>query len=220
MGLLFIRGLLMDSPTASNKQIGQPGEGTLQGLSVDWMNALKERDETAFLSLYREFSGQVLAICLRVLNDRHIAEDVLSEVFWEIWRQPQRYDSSRGTPQTYLLMLARSRAIDRLREMSRRAKVLNEARDRIPALCLTQGDETPSTNVNRQEEWQVLRTALESLDAKQRQVLELAFFGGMSHQQIASRLDHPLGTVKSRIRQGLMHLRAKLSPSFAERYRP
>jgi RNA polymerase sigma-70 factor (ECF subfamily) len=183
---------------------------------IAWMNSLKERDEAAFLSLYRGFSGQVLAVCVRILQDRHMAEDVLSEVFWEIWREPQRYDSSRSTPQTYLLMVARSRSIDRLRDLSRRAKTLakasveNRADDWVPSR------DGPEANVDRLEDRQVLREALETLDANQRQVLELAFFGGLSHQQIASRLDHPLGTVKSRIRQGLIHLKSKLAPSFSE----
>jgi RNA polymerase sigma-70 factor (ECF subfamily) len=116
-------------------------------------------------------------------------------------------------------MVARSRAIDRLRELGRRAKAVCNAVTAGQLSDMVPSRDGPEASTYRQEEKQLVRSALESLDFNQRQVLELAFFGGMSHQQIASRLDHPLGTVKSRIRQGLIHLRAKLAASFAEQYR-
>jgi RNA polymerase sigma-70 factor, ECF subfamily len=185
---------------------------------IAWMAALRTGDEEAFLQLYRLYGEHVLAVCLRILHDRHVAEDVLSEIFWEIWRHPERYDSSRSTPQTYLLMVARSRAIDRLRELSRRAKVIVDA----GAAQLADGKITlqdlPETSANRQEEKKLVLAAVDCLDANQRQVLELAFFQGLSHQQIAEHLNHPLGTVKSRIRQALIHLRTKLSSAFPERF--
>ena len=185
---------------------------------IAWMAALRTGDEEAFLQLYRQYGEHVLAVCLRILHDRHVAEDVLSEIFWEIWRHPERYDSSRSTPHTYLLMVARSRAIDRLRELSRRAKVIVHA----GAAQLADGKITlhdlPETAANRQEEKHLVLAAVDGLDANQRQVLELAFFKGLSHQQIAEHLNHPLGTVKSRIRQALIHLRTKLSSAFPERF--
>ena len=185
---------------------------------IAWMAALRIGDEEAFLQLYRQYGEHVLAVCLRILHDRHVAEDVLSEIFWEIWRHPERYDSSRSTPQTYLLMVARSRAIDRLRELSRRAKVIVDA----GAAQLADGKITlhdlPQTAASQQEEKHLVLAAVDCLDANQRQVLELAFFKGLSHQQIAEHLNHPLGTVKSRIRQALIHLRTKLSSAFPERF--
>ena len=185
---------------------------------IAWMAALRTGDEEAFLQLYRQYGELVLAVCLRILHDRHVAEDVLSEIFWEIWRHPERYDSSRSTPQTYLLMVARSRAIDRLRELSRRAKVIVDA----GAAQLADGkialNDLPETSASQQEEKQLVLAAVDCLDANQRQVLELAFFKGLSHQQIAEHLNHPLGTVKSRIRQALIHLRTKLSSAFPERF--
>lgn len=182
------------------------------------MSALRTGDEEAFLQLYRQYGEHVLAVCLRILHDRHVAEDVLSEIFWEIWRHPDRYDSSRSTPQTYLLMVARSRAIDRLRELTRRGKVIVDA----GAAQLTDGKialhDLPEKSASQQEEKHLVLAAVDCLDANQRQVLELSFFQGLSHQQIAEHLNHPLGTVKSRIRQALIHLRTKLSSSFPERF--
>jgi RNA polymerase sigma-70 factor (ECF subfamily) len=207
----------MSSPIKISSQDGEQHVEFSQ--EITWMKSLNDRSESAFLSLYHEFSGKVLAVCLRILQDRHAAEDVLSEVFWEIWREPQRYDSSRSSPQTYLLMVARSRAIDRLREVGRRERVLEEAAAANTVRDLAPEQSRPEASIDRQEERHLLLSALQSLDAKQRQVLELAFYGGLSHQQIAKRLDHPLGTVKSRIRQGIIHLRSKLAASFAEQYR-
>jgi RNA polymerase sigma-70 factor (ECF subfamily) len=187
---------------------------------IMWMESLRSRDEQAFLRVYRQFGDQVLAVCLRVLNDRHLSEDVLSEIFWEIWTHPDRYDSSRSTPQTYLLMVARSRAIDRLRELGRRAKVINEVAESLTA----QGDKTPTelpeVRTLLHEDKQLVLAAVDGLEANQRQALELAFFQGLSHQQIAEHLNHPLGTVKSRIRQALIHLRTKLAGAFPERHNP
>jgi RNA polymerase sigma-70 factor, ECF subfamily len=212
----------MDSSTKMSLGISQddriePRENRFHQ-EIAWMAALRTGDEEAFLQLYRQYGENVLAVCLRILHDRHVAEDVLSEIFWEIWRHPDRYDSSRSTPQTYLLMVARSRAIDRLRELSRRAKVIVDA----GAAQLADGKITPhdlpETVASQQEEKHLVLAAVDGLDANQRQVLELAFFKGLSHQQIAEHLNHPLGTVKSRIRQALIHLRTKLSSTFPERF--
>lgn len=212
----------MDKPAPAAPHLAAPSkahstDGKYQ-LEVAWMAALCEGDESAFLELYRAYGDRVLAVCLRVLHDLHTAEDVLSEVFWEIWRHPERYDSSRSTPQTYLLMVARSRAIDRLRESARRAKTISAAGVFAPEVGVIKPDNLPEASVHRQEEKHLVRRALQNLDAPQRQVLELAFFGGLSHQEIATHLDSPLGTVKSRIRQGLIHLRSKLSSTFPERF--
>jgi RNA polymerase sigma-70 factor, ECF subfamily len=210
----------MDSPliTPASEEYRPALESVKTGPEVAWMSALRQRDEAAFLQLFRQYGEQVLAVCMRILHDRHAAEDVLSEVFWEIWREPQRYDSSRSTPQTYLLMVARSRSIDRLRESGRRARVLAEATTAAKACDTIASVHLPESKLNLQEERVLIRSAIETLDANQRKVLELAFFEGMSHQQIAEFLDHPLGTVKSRIRQGLIHLRARLASTFPERY--
>ncbi len=218
-------GPTMDKPDPTSKA----GEVHLTGSlptddkcqqDIAWMSALRHGDEAAFLELYHAYGDRVLAVCLRVLHDRQLAEDVLSEVFWEIWRHPDRYEASRSTPQTYLLMVARSRSIDRLREIARRARVLNAATESARDGDGIFPDIPPETGLVRQEQNHLVRTALDHLEDNQRQVLELAFFGGLSHQQIAKHLDSPLGTVKSRIRQGLIHLRAKLSSTFPERFRP
>lgn len=207
----------MDSVVGMSDSTAEASRQNKLRQEMEWMAALRSRDEQAFLQLYRQYGDQVLAVCLRILHDRHVAEDVLSEIFWEIWTHPDRYDSSRSTPQTYLLMVARSRAIDRLREVGRRAKVINEVAETISAQGSKTPSELPEASTLRHEDKQLVLAAVNGLEANQRQALELAFFQGLSHQQIAEHLNHPLGTVKSRIRQALIHLRAKLATAFPER---
>jgi RNA polymerase sigma-70 factor (ECF subfamily) len=192
------------------------GDDQLDQLSDAQLMANVERgDERSFRALYRRKSGQVLAVCLRILNDWHAAEDVLSQVFWEIWSKPDRYDASRSSPQAYLLVMARSRAIDRLRGRQRRARLGS-----VPLGGDAQQDwlaeAAPRQEpVELDEDRQQVRQALGDLDPVQQQVLELAFFEGLTHQQIAERLDMPLGTTKSKIRQGLIRLRGSLSSYFS-----
>ena len=165
----------------------------------------------AFREFFRRRAPEAQAVCFRVLGDRQEAEDVVSEVFFELWSRRDRYDGSRGSPRSYLLMLARSRSIDRYRSQARSA-----LRPHSMAEELTEGDaglagnEAPGEKLMRSEEQQQALTALRELEPSQRQTLELAFYEGLSHAQIASRLDMPLGTVKSHIRRGLARLRQKL----------
>lgn len=200
-------------PLAPEEVVTPAGED----LGVRWMIALKKQDESAFQNLLRQFGGKAFAVCLRILCDQQAAEDVLSEVFWEIWQNPERYDSSRSSPQTYILLIARSRAIDRLRSLGRKGSLVVD--NLAPYLESNSVDPigSPEDKISTKEESQLVRTALGRLNVTEREVLELSFFEGLSHQQIADRLQSPLGTVKSRIRQGLSHLRAKLSSTFPER---
>ncbi len=196
-------------------QGSSPGEGV--ELEKHWMAALQERDESAFQNLFRQFGERAFAVCLRVLRDRQAAEDVLSEVFWQIWEHPERYDSSRSSPRTYILLVARSRAIDRLRSLGRQGELV--CYKQVPYLETNSTDRIPSPvdQTREEEEARLIRKALEELGTSQRTALELSFFEGLSHQQIAERMETPLGTIKSRIRQGLIHLRTRLSSKFPER---
>jgi RNA polymerase sigma-70 factor (ECF subfamily) len=210
----------MDNVVGLPESLAEESRESKLRQEIGWMAGLRSRDEQAFLQLYRQYGDQVLAVCLRVLHDRHVAEDVLSEIFWEIWTHPDRYDSSRSTPQTYLFMVARSRAIDRLREQGRRAKVISEVAKSLAGKDDKAPSELPEASAVLFEDKQLVLAAVNGLEAHQRQALELAFFQGLSHQQIAEHLNHPLGTVKSRIRQALIHLRTKLAAAFPERNIP
>jgi RNA polymerase sigma-70 factor (ECF subfamily) len=167
-------------------------------------------DQEAFARFFDRHSPAVLGLLFRVLGGRRgEAEEVLQEVFLQVWRQANRYQPCRSTPRGWLLMLARSRALDRLRRRDARGRHEQEAAadasfSRLAAPLGTQRLEEAETR-NR------VGSALNLLSPEQRRCIELAFFEGLTHTQIAARLDAPLGTVKSRILLGMNKLRQALS---------
>jgi RNA polymerase sigma-70 factor (ECF subfamily) len=175
------------------------------------LSAVRLGDRAAFRAVFQRYAPEVLALCQQVLRQRADAEDALAEVFCEIWTRRQRYDSRRGSARSYLFTLARSRAIDRLRTLGSRPeiKVESEART-VPPEQLASAESTPPASAMQTEAKTRVATALAALDARQRTALELAYYEGLSHQQVAERLALPLGTVKSHIRKGLLKLRGAL----------
>lgn len=174
--------------------------------------AVKAGDKEALRVLYQRYSAAVMAICLRIVRDPHDAEEVTAEVFYEMWQRSERYDTSRASPRAYLFMVARSRAIDQKRAMTRRAAKVSLAgefgiRLEEAAVSATEG----ADDVRQQDERQAIVQALRRLDPQRRQVLELAFFEGLTHVQIAEQLKTPLGTIKSWIRTSLLVLRKQIS---------
>jgi RNA polymerase sigma-70 factor (ECF subfamily) len=172
------------------------------------MAKVADGDESALSTLYDRYNRLAFTICLRVLKDRGEAEDVLVEVFQELWTRANRYDVSRGSPMTYLSTLARSRAIDRLR-----AKGKNRAQPAdlsTAAAGAASDDPDPSDSVELGEQRKRVVVALNELDPVYRQAVELSFYDGLSHSEIATKLNKPLGTVKTYIRQGLIRLRDRL----------
>lgn len=171
-------------------------------------------DQSAMGGLYDRYSPMVLALALRVLRDRASAEELLNDVFMELWNRIERYDASRGSVATYLLTLCRSRAIDRLRARRRHSLVA------LPEAGLAEPEPdslgTALRTVVADEHHQLLKAALERLAPEQRQALELAYFDDLSHSQIAERLARPLGTVKTHIRQGLIQLRESMRNTMDE----
>jgi RNA polymerase sigma-70 factor (ECF subfamily) len=171
------------------------------------MRGIAAGDRTAFSTLFDRHSALLLAICRRILKDAGESEDILIDVFFEVWSRADRFDASRGSPLTYLVTLARSRAIDRQRSQGSRLRE-TAANPENSTQISPQADplQTASTN----EQGQIVRAALAGLDPQQRQVLECAFYEGLSHSEIAEKLQKPLGTVKTYIRQGLIRLRDSL----------
>lgn len=169
------------------------------------MKGIAASDPGALRTLYERYSPTVLAVARRIIGDAQEAEQLLVDVFLEMWQRPDRYDAARGCPLTYLLTLTRSRAIDRRRSMS--------ARGGGPAMAAPVGAERPATDgsplqtVLLTERRAQVRRALEELDPQQRQAIECAYFDCLTHVQIAQKLNKPLGTIKTHIRLGLMRLR-------------
>jgi RNA polymerase sigma-70 factor (ECF subfamily) len=161
--------------------------------------------------LYDRHSPLVLAVCRRVLKDAAEAEDVLTAVFFELWSKADRFDASRGSPLTYLMTLARSRAIDRRRSRAARPVALssdNRAAENAAAMASTAPSPLQSSDINEQR--QRIRAALAELEPAQREAIECSFYEGLSHSEIAEKLQKPLGTVKTYIRQGLIRLRDRI----------
>jgi RNA polymerase sigma-70 factor (ECF subfamily) len=162
----------------------------------------------ALAELYDRHARAVYSLALRILQDPGDAEDIVQDVFSQAWRQAARYDASRGVVAAWLLTLAHSRAIDRLR--ARRARPENAPNERAAANLVDPGF-LPDLQVLTGEQIARVRAALEALPVLQRIAIELAYYEGLTHVEIAARLEQPLGTVKTRIRLALMKLRDALA---------
>ena len=166
-------------------------------------------DQAALATFYDRTSPQVFGLALKILNNREAAEEVTLDVYTQVWRQAHTYDRTRGTPGAWLMMLARTRAIDRFR-----AGAVEHGRiESLDAVELfISADDTPEQDVEGLERRRYVQQALEVLTAEQRQAIALAYFYGLSQSEIAEKLQLPLGTVKTRIRLGMMKLREALAP--------
>ena len=178
----------------------------------DWAALIKrvaDGDQFALTTLYDATSRLVFGLILRVVTDRSSAEEVLLDVYTQVWRQASTYDRKRGAPLAWLMTIARTRGIDRLR--SGRHERLNK--DSLDAIGeVTASTPSPEADTVTAERRQLVRSALETLSAEQREVIELAYYSGLSHSEIALQLGQPLGTVKTRTRLGMMKLRDTLRP--------
>ncbi len=169
-------------------------------------------DESALAQLYDRWSQAVLALVVHLVRDRDDAEDVLEETFWQAWRQASRYESARGEVGTWLLTIARSRSLDRLRSRRRlREEPLTPVHASTAEATEESSNRDPATHVEMLERRTLVAGALQTLPPEQRQVLELAYFGGLSQTEIADRTGQPLGTVKTRTRLAAQKLRDSLA---------
>jgi RNA polymerase sigma-70 factor, ECF subfamily len=168
--------------------------------------AVGRGDQQAFASLYDRVTPQVLGVALRVLRDRSLAEEVTQEVMVEVWRKAERFDPERGTASGWITTLAHRRAVDRVRsEQASRDRDDRVSRRDEPRAFDAVADEV---QVNL-DHWQV-RKALATLTERQREAIELAYFGGHTYRDVAKVLGIPEGTAKSRLRDGLLRLREAL----------
>ncbi len=171
------------------------------------------KDAEAFGVLYDRHGGVAYSLAYRIVGERGAAEDVTQEAFISIWRSGTRYDAARGSVRAWLLGIVRNRAIDALRSRSRGAPKLNLDDDSI--LEQRPAEERTETEALRRETAAEVRGVLEGLPGEQSKVIELAFFGGFSHSEIAAMLGVPLGTVKGRMRLGLEKVRGQLAEGLA-----
>jgi RNA polymerase sigma-70 factor (ECF subfamily) len=195
-------------PKVSSLPIRPPTDA--ESRQAELIRGVAEGDNQALASLYDATSRTVYGLLLRIISDPSTAEEVLLDVYAQVWRQAGSYSAERGKPLAWLTTIARSRAIDRLRRGRQEQQLTAPFEEATRAAV----GETVEEGVRAGEVRAVVRAALDALAPEQREVIELAYYGGMSHSEIAAARGLPLGTVKTRTRLGLMRLREILRPAW------
>lgn len=167
------------------------------------MQRIVQRDQQALETLYQRYANLVYNMAYQVLQNRSAAEEVTQDIFFQVWRWPEKWDPDRGRFTSWLLTITRHTAIDRLRRENRRPTLTQHSLDDITHLLPA----APSHDNHAHDNGRLLRSLLSGLPADQRQVILLAFYRGLTHTEIADQLGVPVGTVKSRLRLGLTKLR-------------
>ena len=183
-----------------------PEETRVEQEDRELIQCIASKDANALETFYTRYNRLAFSLVFRIVGNRADAEDVLTDVFWQVWQQSSRYDSSRGRPVAWLLTIARTRAIDCLRSSNRRQVRTDDLEaQKEPPPSAAEADSYVLADTRK-----AVQGALQTLPEQQRIALELAYFRGMSHTEIAAALGQPLGTVKDRIRTGMVHLRKRL----------
>jgi len=173
----------------------------LRATDAALMGRLAQRDESALSLLYDRYAGMLTSVLNRVLHDSQAAEEILQDIFFQLWNSPSRFDQSRGSLPGWLMVIARNRAISRLRRHNP-AAASEELMENTIVMPFNL-----ETAVSRQEMVGRVKSALENLPKEQRAAVELAYFEGLTHSEIAERTGDPLGTVKTRLRTGVETLK-------------
>jgi RNA polymerase sigma-70 factor (ECF subfamily) len=173
---------------------------------AEMIGKIVHRDREAFDLFYERYAQIIFNLCIRILKDEAESEDVMQEIFVQIWKEAERFDSSRASVKTWLFTIARSRSLDRYRSR----KTVQNRMEPTPEeeLQNVSGKEDPRSSSVMQ---QYVGNALGRLSKEQRVVLELSYYEGLTQEEIASRLGEPLGTIKSRIRSALIKLRSLIA---------
>lgn len=174
-----------------------------EGDLAAWVDRVVNQDERALACLYEALASRVQTFVLRLTRQQALAEEVTEDVFWQLWRQAPRFDPQKGSVMAWIMNMARSRALDALRQVESR-----EVQDEMALETASSeaSDETPLELLTALDERHRLHHAVAQLEPLSRQLLALAFFRGMTHDEIAQHCDLPLGTVKSQIRRSLVRL--------------
>lgn len=173
---------------------------------TELLQQIAQQDQQALMALYQQYGALVYSLCLRVLRQPGLAEEVTQDVFLKLWRQPERWNPALGQFSSWLLTISRNAAIDRLRREDRQAPA--QWVDSEEAEQAGGGTQAFAAEQANWLDGQVLRKLLLKLPAEQRQLIELAFYAGYTHSELAELLHLPLGTVKTRLRMGMQKLRA------------
>jgi RNA polymerase sigma-70 factor, ECF subfamily len=183
-----------------------------QMLDQEMIARIGHRDQNAFSSLYDRLSGPLYSLAMKMLGDPAEAQDALQDVFLQIWSRAGTYDPDQSSVFSWAVLLTRSRVIDRLRARGRRLRTVAGSTEDEEYGGTTDAStvESAADTAEKNDEAVRVRYVLNNLSSEQREAIELAFFEHLSHHEIAARLGQPLGTVKARIRRGLLKLRERL----------
>lgn len=201
---------LVDTETAAAKPVSPAEAEALESLIARVMR----QDEQALSTLYDRLGGPVYSLALQITRNVASAEEVLQDVFWQVWRQAPRFDATRGSVPAWVLTIARSRALDAARSQMRTPQAHVTAVEEVEE-CLPSPDAGPQDLLYAAQQGSGLKAAMEALDPLRRQLVSLSFFQGLTHQEIAEHTNLPLGTVKSHLRRSLATLRDALGQDFA-----
>jgi RNA polymerase sigma-70 factor, ECF subfamily len=191
------------TPWRESKLKRSPASVELAGL----LRAMAAGNHAALAQCYDLMGPVVFSLAVRMLRDRLAAEDVTQDVFIQVWRQAANYDAARASPEAWMMMIARTRILDRLRSRAA-GVVLKPVGDNLPDT--PDAEDWPDDLAITHEDAVSVRTALATLPQDQKQAIELAFFDGLTHAEISAKLGAPLGTIKTRIRLGLMKIKEAL----------
>ena len=181
-------------------------------MMADLMAQVARGDSQAFALLYDQTSSLLFTLAMRILNNREEASELLQDVYIEVWRKARAFDSTRGSPMAWMITLTRSRGIDRLRAAASRGAHVTGSLHDTPAAELPSNTPDPFETRFGEELRAQVGNAFMELPASQQQAIELAFYEGLSHTEIAARLNQPVGTIKTRIKLGMSKLRQALRP--------
>ncbi len=188
--------------TATQEPVALTGD---QAADIIMLQRVGHRDVAAFQELFKKFSGLLYSTIHRVLNDHQDTEDIMQEVLMQIWQKAHLYEEAKGKPLTWILTMARNRAIDRIRSKQRRSRLNHDFEHETKPLQPEFGEDTSDVVISSERD-RTLQKAVMELSPEQREAIQLAYFNGLTQSEIAERLQEPLGTVKARIRRGVQRL--------------
>jgi RNA polymerase sigma-70 factor (ECF subfamily) len=183
-------------------------EQEAQDRDIELLRQIAAGDRASFAEFYDRHSTLMFSVACKILNDTNEAEDVLQDTFMQIWEKASKFDSKLGKASSWAAILVRNKAIDRIRASQRRTRLAEEAgAEQATTAPIT---DTANENLYGHEKAQMIQSAIGELPTEQRQAIELAYFSGLTQDQISKKLNEPLGTIKARIRRGLLKLRDQL----------
>jgi len=188
----------------TNNRVNQP-EAHDQDRDVELLHQIAGGDRSAFAEFYDRHSTLMFSVASRILNDPTEAEDVLQETFLQIWEKAAKFDPKLGKASSWAAILVRNKAVDRIRASQRRSRLVDEAGN-AQAIAEDVADSV-NESLHGHERAKIIQSAIVELPGEQRQAIELAYFSGLTQDEISKKLNTPLGTIKARIRRGLLKLR-------------